>query len=301
MKNPTTPVTLFLILLSIAIVGSAGPTRSLAQKKEKVLICKGAVLATMKPFPKLRYRCGQGNDYDEKILKRPDRIQAIKALMLNLETFTNPAWWQADVDDLNICELRKKPGVLSKEEQERLRIGDYPFDLFGDKHIRLVLLTDPCYQTGYGGSNAFLLSRRAGKVTATEVLDGYASRADNSVDIDFANQNNEQIIEVSTGTGGLHPELTNYYFVIDPKTNKAVPKNLFKGDKGLTNDITSTMLMSDPGDVDLPEDAGALGIIRDHKLAPSFSIYDEAETGKIDNNGRKLKRTVLKWNGRFYQ
>ena len=66
----------------------------------------------------------------------------------------------------------------------------------------------------------------------TQVLDGYFSRADNSVSIAFAKLNAQEIVEISTGTGGLTPSLTNYYFVIDPEPNQAVPMNLFKGDRG---------------------------------------------------------------------
>ena len=113
--------------------------------------------------------------------------------------------------------------------------------------------------------------------------------------------NGRQIIEISTGTGGLHPSVTNYYFVINPKTNKAVPKKLFKGDKGLTNEVTSDLLMSEPENLDLPKDAGELNIIRGHKLAPEFSIYAEDDAGKIESPRGKMTRTILKWNGRFYQ
>jgi hypothetical protein len=275
---------------------------SFAQTKRQIPACKKAVFTALKPLPKLSYRCvDEANDSDEKILKRPDRIRAIKALTLRLESFTSPAWWQADVDDLNLCYLHQKPGAFNEEEQQKFKSGDYKIALIGDRSLRLVLLDDPCYQTGYNGSNAFLLYRKAGRIFVTQVLDGYFSRADNSVGLDFANLNAEQIIEVSTSTGGLHPEVTNYYFVIDRKTNKAVPKNLFKGDKGPSNEITSAMLMSEPADVNLPKDAGALNVIIDHKLAPSFSIYEENDAGDIDDNGRKLTRTVLKWNGRSYQ
>ena len=290
----------FLLLLPAVIATTSNG--SLAQEKPKVLACKAAVLTAFKPLPKLKYQCGDdSNDSDEKILKRADRLRAIKVLERRLESFTSPAWWQANVDDLNLCELRRKPGLLSKSEQEKVRIGDYTYDLFGNHSLRLALLPDPCYQTGYLGSNAFLLYRRAGKVFVTQVLDGFASRADNPVGLDFADLNGQRIIEVSTGTGGLHASVTNYYFVIDPKTNKAVPKKLFKGDKGLTNEISSGLLMGEPEDFDLPKDARELKIIRRHKLAPAFSIYAEADEGKIETPQGKMTRTILKWNGRFYQ
>ena len=292
--------TAVLVLLVATIATSID---DFAQQNAKSLVCKPAVLAAFKPLPKLKYRCdAKLNDYDEKVLKQPNRISAIKALERTLGTFTNAAWWQASVDDLNFCELRRKPGALSPEEQERIRNQEYAYDLFGNHSVRLALLRDPCYMSGYS-SNAFLLYRKAGKVFVTDVLDGFSSRADNPVDLNFADLNGQQIIEISTGTGGLHASFTYYYFAIEAKTNRAVPKKLFKfGDKGLTNVVSSDLLMGDPEDFGLPKDATELNIIRGHKLAPSFSIYAEDNKGKIESEqGGKFTRTILKWNGRFYQ
>jgi len=292
MKNPTIAV---LLLTTVFI-------NSFAQKKTKPMTCKPSALAAFKPLPKLKYGCTDDpTESDEKLLKRPERQQAIKILERRLERFTNPAWWQAIVDDLNLCELHRKPGVLSKDEQERVRIGDYPLDLFGNHSLRLALLPDPCYQTGYGGSNAFLLYRQAGGVFVTEVFDGFFSRAANPMGMDVGDLMGQKVIEISTSTGGLHPSVTNYYFVIDPKTHKAVPKKIFRGDKSPTNEISSDLLMADPADLGLPIDATELNIIRGHKLAPSFSIYAEDEEGEIESPRGKMKRSVLRWNGRIYQ
>ena len=60
------------------------------------------------------------------------------------------------------------------------------------------------------------------------------------------------------------------------------------------------MLLSDLKDLGLPQSAGELKIIRRHRLAPSFSAYEEDERGRINDNGRKLRRIVYRWNGRFY-
>ena len=98
----------------------------------------------------------------------------------------------------------------------------------------------------------------------------------------------------------MPPGLTYYYFVIDPKTNQAVPKKLFKEGAKLTNEIYSAMLFSKPKDLGRPKDAGELGLIRNNRLAPTFSVYGESENGKIDDNGRKLRRITYTWNGRFY-
>jgi len=53
-------------------------------------------------------------------------------------------------------------------------------------------------------------------------------------------------------------------------------------------------------DLGLPPGTGELKIIRRHRLAPSFSAYEEDEHGRIDDNGRRLRRIVYRWNGRFY-
>jgi hypothetical protein len=98
----------------------------------------------------------------------------------------------------------------------------------------------------------------------------------------------------------MPPGVTHYYFVIDPKTNQAVPKKLFQEGAKLTNEIYSAMLFSEPKDWGLPKDAGELKLIRNNRLAPTFSVYEESENGKIDDNGRKLRRITYTWNGRFY-
>jgi len=253
------------------------------------------VLAALKPIPELTYTCDeQANDWDEKILKLPARVAAIKSLMSALSSFSDAAWWAADTVDLSVCDFTQKPGALTEAQRHDFTGGDYLFWLFGNDRMRLVLIPDPCYQTQYGGSNAFLLYRNGGRVFVTEVLDGYFSRADNSVGVAFAKLKGEDIIEVSTGSGGLNPSLTNYYFTIDPRTNQAVPKKLFQGDHGPTNEISSAMLMSAGG-------AEPLKIVRGLALAPTFVIYVDDERGKIDDNGRTLSRKLLRWNGRIYR
>ena len=266
------------------------------------LACKKSVFAAWKPIPKLRYSCGGANtEWDEKMLKAPKRVSAIKQLLTQLETFNNAAWWEASPDDLNVCDFRRRVGTLSPAERERFDTT-YALPLFGDKHIRIAVLSDPCYQTQYNGANVFVLYRKGARVFATEVIDGFFSRAEDAVNVDFGKLSDEELIEVSTGTGGLHPQLTNYYFRIDPKTNRAAPKNLFMGDEGPTNQITSALLMSDPEDFGLPADAVSLKVINNHRFAQSFSIYNEVfEGGKIDDNGRMLNRTILKWNGNIYR
>jgi hypothetical protein len=248
----------------------------------------------LKPRPKLNYQCDeQLNAWDEKILKLPARVAAIKSLVAELSSFTEPAWWAADVVDLGVCDFAGKPGTLTRDQRRSFVDGEYLFWLFGNDRIRLALIPDPCYQTEYGGANAFLLYSNGGRVAVTQVLDGFFSRADNPINLAFAKLNGEQIIEVSTWSGGLNPSLTNYYFTIDPKTNHAVPKNLFKSDHGPTNEISSAMLFN--------ETSAPLKIVRGQTLAPSFSIYIDDANGKIDDNGRTLSRKILRWNGKMYR
>ena len=247
--------------------------------------CKQTALDAVKPMPELTYECGDlPNDWDEKILEFPARREAIKNLMPQLAAITDAPWWTTNVVDLNVCDFKRESGPLTAEQRRGFADGEYAFWLFGNDRVRLVLLPDPCYQTQYGGSNAFLLYRNGGKVFVTQVLDGYFSRADNSVGLAFAKLKSEEIIEISTGTGGLNPNLTNYYFTIDPQTNHAVPKKLFHETGGSTNKISSALSLSA---------AEPLKIVRGNTLAANFFIYRD--------NGSKLSRKVLRWNGNVYR
>ena len=81
--------------------------------------------------------------------------------------------------------------------------------------------------------------------------------------------------------------------MIDPRTNHAVPKNLFRGDHGPTNEISSAMLLS------ATPASEPLKIVRSNTLAKSFTIYVDDANGKID--GRTLTRKILHWNGKVYR
>ncbi|HEX3249286.1 MAG TPA: hypothetical protein VHS05_07645 [Pyrinomonadaceae bacterium] len=259
-------------------------------------MCKKATLAALKPMPELSYECdAQLNDWDEKILKLPARVAAINTLESKLSSFTDPSWWATDIVDLGVCDFTGATGTLTRDQRHSFLDGEYVFWLFGNDRIRLMLIPDPCYQTQYGGANAFLLYRNGGRVTVTQVLDGYFSRADNSVGLQLTKLNGEEIIEVATGSGGLNPSLTNYYFAIDPRTSHAIPKNLFKGDHGPTNEISSAMMFNDTAA------SAPLKVVRGQKLAPAFIIYIDDENGKIDDNGRRLSRKILRWNGKMYR
>jgi hypothetical protein len=291
MNNPLLRISTLLLIVSAT---------SFAQHQKPVPSCRQSTFAAIKPLPKLEYDCPGGpTDSDEKILKLPERLSAIRDVMKELENFTNATWWQAEVDELNACKVHGSAGELTDGEKEEWKHGNYSFDLFGNRELRLVLVPDPCYQTGFNGSNAFLLYRKTDKVFVTQVLNGYYSRVDNSVGISFAKLNGRQLVEVSTANS-MPPSLVSYFFLIDPKSNKAVPKNLFRVGNKLTNEMYSAMLLSEPGDLGLPKDAAEMKVIQRGRLAPSFSVYQETDQGKIDANGRKVRRIVYRWNGRFY-
>lgn len=298
MRNPISrSTTASGALLLIFIISCLSPSDSFGQRRKPVLACRQPVLAALKPMPELSYPCDdQQNDWNEKILKLPVRVAAIKTLISQLSSFSDAAWWTASTQDLSVCDFAEATGVLTSDQRQSFIDGGYSFWLFGHNRIRLVLIPDPCYQTEYGGSNAFLLYRNGDRVFVSQVLDGFYSRADNPVNVAFAKQGATEIIEISTGTGGLSPSLTNYYFAIDPQTNWAVPKNLFKGARGPTNEISSALVLSN-----LPASLEPLKIIRGQSLAPSFSVYVDSPNGKIDDNGRTFSRKTLRWNGKIYQ
>ena len=290
-----------LSLLKICILVLMASVNSFAQKDKPVPSCTQPTFAAFKALPKLEYNCPEGpTDSDDKILKLPERLAASRGVVKELEAFTNAAWWQAEVNDLNACKLHGSAGEFTHEEKEKWKSGDYGFDLFGNHQMRLALIPDPCYQTGYNGSNAFLLYRKDGAVYVSQVLSGYYSRVDNSVGIDVASLNGGQLVVEITTANSMPPSLRSYFFAIDPKTNRAVPKKIFKEGGKLTNEIYSAMLMNEPADVGLPKSAEALKILSGNRLASSFSAYEEDERGKIDDNGRKLRRIVYRWNGQFY-
>lgn len=271
-------------------------TATIAQQKT-VPVCSQKTFAVFKALPKLEYECPDGvADYDDKILKLPERIAAQRKAETALANFTTPLWWQSNIDELNACQVHGGTGELTDDEKGKWREGEYQFELTGDHELRLAIISDPCYQKEYSGSTVFLLYYKNEKTFVSKVIDGYFSRVANSVGVDFANENGRRIIEISTANS-FPPSLTSYFFEIDPATNKAVPKNLFMEPSKLTNQVYSDMLMGEPKDMGLPDDAAELNIIRNHRLAPAFSAYLQDEHGKIDD---RLRRIIYRWNGRYY-
>lgn len=286
---------------ALILLAALAPTAASAQKRDEPLACRQEVFARLQPLPKLSYECRPDapNDYDRAILRWPERTRAIKEYTRLLASLSGRDWWGTSVEELNVCYFRGSAGVLDEEEAARFRRGDYPVDLFGNSYIRLVMASDPCYQTGYGGSNAFLLYRRGQGAAVTQVLDGHFSRADNSVGLAFALLNNRQLIEVSTTTGGLNPYVTNYYFLLEESTGRATPARIFKEGAGLSNKITSVLILDDGT---FPEELAEMRIIKGNRLARRFYAYEDAagEGGLKDASGRSLRRRVYVWNGQYY-
>src|ERR1051326_3707484 len=82
-----------------------------AQRSNRPLVCKSATLAALKPMPQLSYECDdQLKAWDEKILKLPARVSAIKTLESELSSFT----------DLAACDFTGKTGTLTDRKSTRL-------------------------------------------------------------------------------------------------------------------------------------------------------------------------------------
>lgn len=273
----------------------AAPCMGFAQENTSAPSCTEKVRAALKPLPQLVYDCPEDlNDFDDSILKLPARLEGLKKVVAELQSFTNPAWWEATISDLNFCDLHGKTGNLSSAEKDKLSAGDYQHRLFGDDRFRLVLVFDPCYQVGYNGSNLFLIYRPQERVFVSQLMNGFYTRVENSINMVVGWHGGKPIIEVSTGNN-MPPTFVNYYFTIDLKMNLVVPANLFKEGKNLTNQVHSAILLEDPAG-----SASVLRVIKARRLAKSFSAFEADEHGKIGGLGQELRRVIYRWNGRFY-
>lgn len=216
-----------LIVLSIVILIS--PRDLLSQQKHKTFICKPDVFASLQPLPDFNYECPPNitSESDDRILKSPERMKSIINVLKELKSLNSLEWWNSHVDDLNVCYFRDKPGGLNVEETEQFTDQEYQVNLLGNDQIRLVLIPDPCYQSYYNGTNVFLLYRNGGKVHVTEVIDGYFSRVANSISMSVLRLNGRPLIKIRTmNILGMQPTTSNYYYVIDEATKKAIPTKL---------------------------------------------------------------------------
>jgi len=264
-------------------------------------VCKTAALKALRPIPELKYDCNEGKmGWEDEVLLSPERKKAIALYTKSLEKLAASDWWRTSVEDLNVCDFHKKAGRLSKEEKSDYEGGEYFFKLGGNNQYRIVIAKDPCYQTGFNGSNVFLLNRVGGKVIASEIIDGFFTRADFPLGFDYAVNGSETIIEISTTSGGLNPSETYYYFTIDKKTNRAVSRNLFLIAGEPENKITSDMILGEPEEYGLPPKSVALRIIKNHKLTDRFYIFENTfEPFRGQNT--KFIRVLVKWNGKIYK
>ena len=265
------------------------------------LVCKTSALAALKSIPKLKYKCSEDlTESDDAVLTEPNRLKALDLYAQSLEKFVDAGWWKTSVEDLNLCDFRKKAGVLSREETQQYKGGEYYFQLRGNNQFRVIVAPDPCYQQGFSGSNIFLLNRAGGKVFAAEIIDGFYTRADFPLGFDYAFNGKEIIIEIATTSGGFYPTETFYYFTIDQKTKRAVPKKLFKDNGKLTNRIYSDMILGEPEEYGLPRGSESLQIIRNKRLARSFYVFEDT-LEDFEGQNHKFVRILLKWNGKFYE
>lgn len=270
-----------------------------AQVFGQATVCKKTALAALKPIPKFQYDCG-GESVSNAVLET-NRRSAINLYTKTLEKLTAADWWQTDVDDLRICDFRQKDGSLSEEEQAKYRDEYFP-NLFGNRQFRVIAVREPCDQSGFNELSFFLLNRVGSRVFAAQIIDSFVSRADFPIAFKSGVNGVEPIIEIGSTSGGLNPTETNYYFTIDKKTNRAVPKNMFKDEDGKwTNRITSMMLMDEAEDYGLPRGAQSLQIIKNGRLAKTFDIF--IYTGERLGSGEyeKFDRRTLRWNGKSYQ
>jgi hypothetical protein len=197
------------------------------QKKKLPISCKSEIFNSLMPLPELTYQCPADipSDSDDRILKLPDRQQALRRMVITLESLTDARWWTTPVSDLNACYIRGQAGELSEDETSQFNGVEHQTALLGNQRIRLLVIPDPCYQTSYNGSNAFLLYRSGSKVYVTQVLDGYFSRLDNSIFLHLFPAQPEKIEIETANITAMRPDYTHLTFVIDKVTHKAVRKS----------------------------------------------------------------------------
>jgi hypothetical protein len=219
---------IFCLLLTLLAGNSFSQTN-------KIIACKPAAFAAIKPLPELHYGCPEDIiESSDLLLKLPERASRLNAVIKNLESFSSPDWWNTAVNDLNACYQRGKPGKLSTEELNQFTNEEYQSKLLGNSRIRLVIVPDSCYQTYYNGANIFLLYKKGAKVYATEAIDGYFSRLPKSVSMKVYRLGADEVIEIETvNISGMRPHYTSFYFVIDKITGKAVEGKLVSKGKRL--------------------------------------------------------------------
>ena len=292
MTNPIRILSLILLTISFVMFPSFLRAAPVAQEqgKKPPLRCTKEALAAFIPFPKLDYECQKHEDDN---LKSPERRAALKAYLRKLESsFSNSDWWLTPVEDLIVCSVIHEARAMSDEE--RRYFSEENIDLYGDKTTRLVVTFDPCIFYSYQTLNAFILQRSGDRVFATQVLDAYYTRIDAAVDMKIAEQNSEKVILVETHTsdGTMPPSLytTCSIYTIDPRSQRAIPKKLFKEGRKLTNKFTWDNYLFE--DEKLAARWRAPEIIRNGRLASRFYVDTLFK--------HRLVRNAYVWNGKYY-
>src|SRR4030095_11186942 len=91
---------------AIVILLSLSFTFCLAHERQRLPVCSAATFASFRPLPNLSYECPKELiESDDKILGLPARLAALTEVTHELESFTNAAWWRADVGELRACEI----------------------------------------------------------------------------------------------------------------------------------------------------------------------------------------------------
>src|SRR4030095_6306851 len=213
------------VLLLLCVLLANGATVS-GQQKKRTISCKSEVFNSLKSLPEVTYQCPADiqNESDDRILKLPERIEALRAVVNTLESFNDAHWWATPGSDLNACYIRGREGELTEDETSQFNGVELQTSLQGDHRIRLVVIPDPCYQTSFNGANAFLLYRSGTKVYVTQVLDGYYSRLDNSVFLHLFRAQPERFEIETVNITAMQPDSTRLSFTIDKVTHKAVRK-----------------------------------------------------------------------------
>lgn len=256
------------------------------------LRCTQEALAAIRRPPKLEYEC---EEQEAETLKSPVRRAALKNYLQQIEaTFSDARWWATSVDELNACAATGEARALTDEEQRSYENGERSLYLYGDGAIRLVATEDPCIVYSYGTLNAYLLERAGNRVYATQVLNAYFTRLDAALDLHLAELNGEKIIIVETNTSdGMMPPspyTTWYAYTIDPRSHRAIPKDLFREGRKLTHRFRYDDYVLD--DEKLASQWRAPQLVRDGKLSPRFYVC-------FVSKRRMLRRTYV-FNGRYY-
>src|SRR5712692_4748753 len=112
-------ITRHITVLAIAVLLISA--RNAVAQKKTVPVCTQATFAVYKPLPKLEYECPQSLiDSDDKMLKLPERLAAIRSVVNDLESFADAAWWQVNVDDLKRVRASRPRGRAHGRRERRM-------------------------------------------------------------------------------------------------------------------------------------------------------------------------------------